>query len=215
MTVSTWVRSAVAAATLVVGTHASALVVDLSATASGRPALSDADPLNTRFGAATPSISVVYVSQFLEAGEYVVTPVASPYLAANRFGTVSGCGAGGSGCQTGWEHTYYVKFDPFLAAIRAGEGEGLGPVGSAYYSTAAGAFAAAASTTFTLTSARTVGFYWLDDNWNDNQGGVSLNVALVPEPHEWAMMLAGLALVWGVARRQRERAPVAGTGLAA
>ena len=215
MNASNWIRSAVAAASLVVGTHASALVVDLSATASGRPALADADPLNTSFGAATSSISVVYVSQFLGAGQYVVTPVASPFLAANRFGTVSGCGAGGSGCQTGWEHTYYVKFDTGLAAVRSGEGEGLGPVGSAYYSTAAGAFAAGASTTFTLSSARTVGFYWLDDNWDDNQGGVSLNVALVPEPHEWAMMLAGMAVVWGVARRRRERDPVAGARLAA
>ena len=38
---------------------------------------------------------------------------------------------------------------------------------------------------------------------------VAINVSPVPEPHEWAMMLAGLGLVgWAARRRQRESAPV-------
>ena len=48
-------------------------------------------------------------------------------------------------------------------------------------------------------------------------GGVidNVNVAAVPEPHEWAMMLAGLGLVGWAARRRREQSGTAPMGVAA
>jgi hypothetical protein len=51
-----------------------------------------------------------------------------------------------------------------------------------------------------------------------NYGGVidNISVAAVPEPHEWAMMLAGLGLVgWAARRRRGEQSGTASMGAAA
>jgi len=42
-----------------------------------------------------------------------------------------------------------------------------------------------------------------DTYYANNTGAFSVSVAAVPEPHEWAMMLAGLGLVGWAARRRR------------
>jgi hypothetical protein len=204
------IRFAVLAALLGATTSASAYTVSLSATTqeADRLALSVADPQNTTFGALTSQITVAWYDLTLPtAGTYSVTPVADQFVAANRFGYAANCAAGTSQCQYGWEHTYYVKPSDGVAATKYGLGEGVGPVGSAYFSTANGALAAGVAGSFSISAPATVRFYWLDDTWSDNQGGISLNVALVPEPHEWAMMLAGLGLVGWVARRRGRAEP--------
>jgi hypothetical protein len=59
--------------------------------------------------------------------------------------------------------------------------------------------------TFTLTKTTTLNFYMDDYNWGlgDNYGGVSLNIAAVPEPGSYAMLLAGLGLMGVIAHRRR------------
>jgi len=199
--------------------NASAVVVNLSATAPApsRTLLSVADPgMYTSFASlvgtsAANGLYVVSQDLFLSAGLYSVTAT-NPSLdgtalfnAANRFGpsVASGCQSGGVDCAQGWEHTYYVKL-PSATGLKYGSGEGISPSGPAYFSTAATAFSNAVPSTFQLASSGTVKLYWVDDNWNDNAGGISLNVAAVPEPGEWAMMLAGLGVVGLIAKRRRQ-----------
>jgi hypothetical protein len=57
---------------------------------------------------------------------------------------------------------------------------------------------------FTLTKTTTLDLYVDDWNWglSDNYGGVALNIQAIPEPGAAAMMLAGLAVVAGLARRK-------------
>jgi MYXO-CTERM domain-containing protein len=43
-----------------------------------------------------------------------------------------------------------------------------------------------------------------DTLFSNNSGAYSVSVTPVPEPHEWAMMLAGLGLVGFAARRRRD-----------
>lgn len=151
------------------------------------------------------------VSLLLQAGTYAVTPVdtSTPgalFTAANRFSAVSDCEADGTLCDRGWEHTYYVKIGAG-PRVKYGFGEGISPSppGSAYFNSAALAFAnAVAAPLFTLLAPETVILSWLDDNWGDNQGGISLSVTAVPEPSSVVLLLAGLLLA-GAIVRQRTR----------
>jgi hypothetical protein len=52
----------------------------------------------------------------------------------------------------------------------------------------------------------------MSGSFSNNSGFYEVTVAAIPEPHEWAMMLAGLGLVGLVARRRRD---VEGTAPAA
>ena len=47
--------------------------------------------------------------------------------------------------------------------------------------------------------------WYFDENKNDNFGAINVTAA-VPEPHEWAMMVAGLGVVGWVARRRQHGA---------
>jgi PEP-CTERM motif len=43
------------------------------------------------------------------------------------------------------------------------------------------------------------------DNWTAGIDNISVEVSAVPEPGEWAMMLAGLGVVGAIARRRRSK----------
>jgi hypothetical protein len=68
---------------------------------------------------------------------------------------------------------------------------------------AAAAFLSAPPATLHLDHAMKVAFVSADYYLPDNAGGISLNIAAVPEPETYAMMLAGLGLLGGAARRRR------------
>jgi hypothetical protein len=57
--------------------------------------------------------------------------------------------------------------------------------------------------TQTYTQATTLRFFITDVSHADNIGGASLNVAAVPEPETYGMILAGLGLLGFIARRRR------------
>jgi hypothetical protein len=149
------------------------------------------------------------IAVVLQAGTYAVLPVdistaGALFTAANRFSGVSGCEPNGTLCDTGWEHTYYVKIGAG-PRVKYGFGEGISPSppGTAYFNSAALAFAnAVAAPLFTLAAAETVTFSWFDDNWGDNTGGISLSVAAVPEPSSIVLLLASLMVLGAVVRRR-------------
>lgn len=213
--------AAIAALTSAIAPASAATIIDLSATAApgSRTALSTADAgmyawfASTYNAGVANSISVYSQTLALGPGSYLVTPAshdvtpAAAFVAAMRFSNVTGCQSGGERCTQGFEHSYYLKIGAGMGT-EYGYGGGIGPVpgnvaGAAYFDTNTNAFAHAASATFSLASTTNVTFYWLDDTWSDNQGGISLSVAAVPEPHEWAMMLAGLGIVGTIAGKRR------------
>lgn len=52
-------------------------------------------------------------------------------------------------------------------------------------------------------SASTLSLYYFDSNNGDNTGSINVDIAAVPEPETYALMLAGLALVGFSARRRQ------------
>lgn len=192
---------------------AEAAIVNLSATVQSGEFFTWTSPYTL---ASYPGVQKAGLTSLsLGAGTYAVTPIdlssGGTYTAARRFSAVNctnGSSTGSSLCQQGWEHTYMIQIGS-ATPVQYGMGGGLGPLtdgggplqDGAYFTTAAGAFAAGVPTTFTLAATETVKFFWFDDNFGDNTGGISLNVMLVPLPAP--LMLLGSALAaLGILRRR-------------
>jgi len=185
-------HAAVATAALAFGS-ANATVVNISTAIDG-------NPVTLNLGAGLQGVGTTLS---LAAGNYTVTPVdtsfaGAAFTAANRFGYASLP-------TVGWEWDYFYSIDG-APAVAVGAAANGGLNNAAYRDTAADAFAdAPAPITFMLASAGNVTFYWLDDAFGDNTGGVSLDVtpSAVPETGSLALMLAGLAALGACARRRR------------
>ena len=78
-------------------------------------------------------------------------------------------------------------------------GELVGQIGGGAYFAVGTSFAGTANATGDLKL-----FYW-DSNFADNSGSVAADVTLVPEPGSVALMLAGLGIVGGLARRRAKQ----------
>ncbi|WP_239018056.1 PEPxxWA-CTERM sorting domain-containing protein [Sphingomonas flavalba] len=150
----------------------------------------------------------------LAAGTYQVTFTQAQFTAFSRWNSNVGCDGAGENCRQGWELSASYAIDGAITHFGDAGGTGnYGPTATpdnAFYSSAAAAFAAGATTyssLFTLAAPGDVTFFIYDDNVGDNRGGISLAVTAVPEPAAWAMMIAGFGLIGGVARR-RSRAAV-------
>ena len=174
------------------------------ATLSAAPALATVVNVNGLTNASLDGSNSV--STLLNAGTYNLSFTTDAFMAFSRFSTSGQCDTSGANCVTGFENSvrYVINGQTFLFGDGAASG-GLGPVaGGAYYDTAANSFANSAkySTNFTLAAPTAVNFFLYDDNLSDNRGGVSLNVAAVPEPVTWAMLLLGFGMI-GFAMRKR------------
>ena len=134
---------------------------------------------------------------------------------------VSGCSATGTNCASGFRSNFTITVggvtthynlsgsgsstaNNFQTATQALAAFQAGPV----YQTL-GNVSTISPLTFTLASNAAVTFAVDDDLLFDNTGGVSLNVAAVPEPASWAMMIVGVGLVGGALRRREGKAKLA------
>jgi hypothetical protein len=141
----------------------------------------------------------VGASLSLAAGDYLLTPLdiaaGGAYTAVNRFGSTTS--------DRGWEWSVWLQ-QGASQPVMYGFGVGAPPpMTGSYQSTAGAAFALApAPFTFTLASATTLRVLWFDDHFGDNQGGISVRIAPVPEPSAIALLLAGLGVVGGAVRRR-------------
>lgn len=172
---------------LVVG-HSSASIVNISTQLGS-------NPVQVQVGA----LKHVGTTLALAAGTYTVTPIdtsqGGAYTAAKRFGSVAPP-------NTGWEWNVWVSTDGAFTGVKHGYGEGIPANGGTYQPTAAAAFALApAPFQLTFGSATNVTFYWRDDNFSDNTGGISIDVSPVPEP--FTVGLAGAGLLAAARRRRR------------
>ena len=79
--------------------------------------------------------------------------------------------------------------------------------GWAIFDTSAQALATAQATfsplTLVLGSEQTVRFGIADSFYGDNSAGISLNIAAIPEPASWALMVAGIWFMGALIRRRR------------
>jgi hypothetical protein len=119
-------------------------------------------------------------------------------------GTYSGSwiGGGWSAWSSGdnWLNSFHV-------AMNGGPDLDFGAGSYPYYSTPEKALEAVKGLTFSFVvpTRQDVTFTVADDVFYDNRGGLTLSIAAVPEPQSFAMMMAGLALIAGIARRRASR----------
>ena len=189
-----WVLTLAGACALVCGA-ARATVIDISATNT------TGDPFGTP------------VTLTLAPGLYRIIYATNGRYSGftDSWGDPSGCDASGAACSNGWSDAFGYTIQsktpisggfaiPNPTSRSYGQRYASAPLALAAYSKAL------PPTTFALTETTNVSFFVPDygGSW-DNAGGLSLNVAAVPEPASAAILaLAGVGVVaaW---RRRRDR----------
>jgi hypothetical protein len=135
------------------------------------------------------------VTLSLTAGSYLVSYDSGAW---NAWSSVSGCDASHH-CATGWLNQFSI-----VPTIDAASFFADGVV----WETAALAEAngkAMSPLTLTLSADQMVKIYIGDFPYYDNQGGITVSIAAVPEPETYAMLLAGLGLLGFAARRKQHQ----------
>lgn len=144
----------------------------------------------------------------LDAGTYLITNAANTgYFSGWNFN-----GGASAGYNWVWsfqmaEHDGQIIEDAYVAPILASQAAIAALTDTTTWNgntQLAATTTASFSDTFTLTHTTTLDFYVDDYNWGlgDNYGGVSLNIAAVPEPGSYVMLLAGLGLFGLIVRRR-------------
>ncbi|MFH2091070.1 MAG: PEP-CTERM sorting domain-containing protein [Pseudomonadota bacterium] len=137
---------------------------------------------------------ILPVEVTLSAGSYVITPFAGTFTAWNAWGVVNGNendfpAPYASRPPVGWMNSYWI--------------DGVKYFDDMVYYTAEDALANAVTAYITLTEEKIVTFSINDSPVTDNWGGMSLNVAPVPEPATLLLFGVGLLGLAGVNRRKK------------
>ncbi len=118
----------------------------------------------------------------LQAGTYKATVIGiadgGEYNAWNPWGNTFG--------NHGWRNAYCISSDQFATIAMWDQINHKDPLD---------ALANAIDATFTLSNGGNINFYIADNNYADNKGGISLNVAPVPQPSTIFLFTSGLLLV--------------------
>ena len=130
----------------------------------------------------------------LTAGTYNVNPFAGTFTSWNAWGPTTGCDNAGANCTKGWINNYSIDTSETAAFLISDGGR---------YSTPELALLNSLSTTFTLLSDATVKFFINDSNYNDNTGGMSLNVSAVPIPAAAFLFAPALLGFMGLRRKAK------------
>lgn len=156
------------------------------------------------------------------------------YDAFNYWGEVVGCNGQGTDCDRGWSNHFAIDFgggtgtgyglatvggvrEVFDTAGRALseyssrtlQSASLAQIGgnANYFMAGGNAYVDVNQPiTFTLGAAQNVRFFVIDSFYDDNTGGVSLNVSGVPESSTWALLIAGFGLLGAGLRRRGKHA---------
>lgn len=156
------------------------------------------------------------------------------YDAFNYWGQVGGCNGQGTGCDLGWSNSFAIDFGggngtgyglattggvrqvfatPALALSAYSsstlQSASLAQIGgnANYFMQGGNAYVDVVQPiTFSLGSAQNVRFFVIDSLYTDNVGGVSLNLAAVPEPGTWALLIAGFGATGAAMRGRRKHA---------
>ncbi|MEM1381640.1 MAG: hypothetical protein AAGH41_13550 [Pseudomonadota bacterium] len=137
------------------------------------------------------------VTLTLNAGTYKASFVDGQFSSWNAWGetVTSGCDSNGANCGRGWLTNTQVSSVELGTFLFGNNGR---------FATSAAAFAAAQPLVFTLTQTQQVVFRIADSRYNDNFGGISLDVreAAVPVPAAFALFACGAAGYTAFRRRR-------------
>lgn len=133
------------------------------------------------------------VSVFLLPGDYIVTPISAQFEAWSAHDG-SSCDDYGN-CTQGFENSYWYDVSGFPTFV--GDGN--------LYQYSFQALANAIGSSFTMVNPGSVDFYLVDAPLFDNRGGMSLDVAAIPEPATLTLLVPGLVAAFGRRRFRRHR----------
>ena len=111
-------------------------------------------------------------------------------LVADRFATASDDSGQAVGTQIGTNFGIWTQ-----NGLSAAYGTLVGELNGVYS-------VLGANGTFTAASTGVLNLYYWDSNSGDNFGSIAFNIAAVPEPATWALMILGFGAVGGAMRRR-------------
>lgn len=162
-------------------------------------------PENTPPGTSITPYSPVQLT--LGAGTYTFTNGASSgYYSAWNFQGYPNSGNWAWNFVVADAATNKVVLDDYVSGVmptQAAMADKTGTTTYNYHTLLPGTSTAGFVDTLTLTHTTTLNFMANDYGLYDNGGGVALNIAAVPEPEIYAMMMAGLGLLGFIARHRK------------
>lgn len=130
----------------------------------------------------------------LSAGNWRIDPIVDDFTAWNPWGRETGCDNAGENCSRGWIYRYFIESSE-LGSVGVGNTSDRFEVPIEALNNAAPFF-------FSLAATDMLEFTIRDSRFDDNLGGISLQINRVSEPGTLALIGLGLT-GFAVSRRRR------------